>query len=67
MVLDGHSLTLEKLSLLGTGESKIELNDKSWKKLKEARSVVNRLAKQDSPVYGINTGVGIFSNVKLSE
>eukprot|EP00347_Sterkiella_histriomuscorum_P014532 403360518 len=66
--LNGHDLTLEKLSLLGRGQSKIQLDDKTWKKLRATRDVVERLAKEpnEKPYYGINSGVGIFSNKKLT-
>jgi histidine ammonia-lyase len=34
-------------------------------KLKQAREVVDELSSKDEPVYGINTGFGRFSNVKI--
>ena len=33
--------------------------------LKKTRDIVLQLTKQDEPVYGINTGFGRFSNVKI--
>ena len=33
----------------------------------EARKIVERLAKSDEQYFGINTGVGIFANKKLSD
>ena len=63
--LDGHSLTLEMLSQLSTGTTKIDIAGTSWNQIVEARKVVNRLATSDTSYFGINTGVGIFSNIKL--
>lgn len=33
----------------------------------EARKIVNRVAASDELYFGINTGVGIFANVKLQK
>ncbi len=66
IVLDGHSLTLEKLSLLSTGNTQVEIAQESWAQIHEARKVVNRLLEENSESYfGINTGVGLFTNVKI--
>ncbi len=37
----------------------------SWTKLEETREIVERLSTGEAPVYGINTGFGRFSNVKI--
>ncbi|CDW90715.1 histidine ammonia-lyase [Stylonychia lemnae] len=68
IALNGHDLTIEKLSLLGRGSSKVHLEDQTWEKLRASRQVVERLAneKTDKPYYGINSGVGLFSNQKLT-
>lgn len=65
MILDGQTLNLEKLSLLGSGRGNIKLADESWSKLQETRNIVDALSSKDEPVYGINTGFGRFSNVKI--
>jgi histidine ammonia-lyase len=63
--LDGESLNLENLSKLGSGNANIKIADGSWAKLQETRKVVDDLSAKDDPVYGINTGFGRFSNVKI--
>ena len=63
--MDGHSLNLENLSKLGSGNANIKIADESWAKLQETRKVVDDLSAKDDPVYGINTGFGRFSNVKI--
>ena len=65
ITLDGNSLTLEDLAILGSGKSKVVLTDDTWSKLAKTREVVERLANNDEPVYGINTGFGRFSSVKI--
>ena len=57
-------MTLEKLSQLSNGSTQVEIAPESWKQIHEARKVVNRLLEENSEQYfGINTGVGLFSNV----
>lgn len=65
VTLDGNSLNIENLSKLGSGNANISLSDESWVKLERARKVVDDLSSKDEPVYGINTGFGRFSNVKI--
>ncbi|TNV80197.1 hypothetical protein FGO68_gene4681 [Halteria grandinella] len=65
ITLDGHSLTLEQLSQLATGRTKINIAEQSWYQITEARKVVDRLCNSDTPYFGVNTGVGIFANKKL--
>ena len=65
VILDGNSLVLEDLVSLSRGQTKIEIAANSWSKLKQTREIVEKLAKQDEPVYGITTGFGRFSNVKI--
>jgi histidine ammonia-lyase len=43
------------------------LAEESWNRIKEARAVVNRLTDSEDPYFGVNTGVGIFSNRKLDK
>ena len=44
------------------------IEEETWKQLKQSRAVVEKLLneKTDSPYYGINSGVGLFSKQKLS-
>lgn len=51
--------------MLGSGHANIKIADESWAKLQETRKVVDELSAKDDPVYGINTGFGRFSNVKI--
>ena len=69
MYLDGHELTLDNLTLLGKGETKIQLNETAWDQLRRTRAVVDRIVNSlevDKGLYfGINTGVGAFSNKRI--
>ena len=58
-------MNLEQLSLLGSGTGNIAISDQSWEKLQQTRDIVEALSKKEEPVYGINTGFGRFSSVKI--
>ncbi|KAG9389896.1 Aromatic amino acid lyase [Carpediemonas membranifera] len=63
--LDGYSLTPEDLYSLRTGDIKISITDEAMARVKEARGVVDRIVENDEVVYGITTGFGLFSNVRI--
>ena len=44
VTLDGQSLNLENLSLLGSGKGHIEVAEQSWAKLAEARKIVDAIS-----------------------
>jgi histidine ammonia-lyase len=64
VVLDGNSLTMEQLSNLSTGGTRVEIAGEIWNQIREARNVVTRLLEANTEQYfGINTGVGLYSSV----
>lgn len=68
LILDGNSLNLAKVWNWAHGEGgSIRLADKSKKKIREARSYVMKLAAGKSAVYGVNTGFGLLSDVKIEK
>jgi len=64
--LDGNSLSLEKLSCLGSGKHQIKLNENSILKINSSRKIVEETLKENKPVYGFNTGFGQFSNICIN-
>lgn len=67
MLLDGHSLTLEKFKSIVEGKEKVSLCPKAKEKILKSRAVVEKAAKQDEKVYSINTGFGVLSKVKIDK
>jgi len=65
--LDGNSLTLEKLSLLGSGKHAIKLCENSIPKIISSRKVVDSIIEENKPVYGFNTGFGQFSHICIPQ
>lgn len=66
LVLDGASLNLKKVWAWAHSEGgKLRLSDKTRKRIKESHAYVTRLAAGKNAVYGVNTGFGLLSDVKI--
>jgi len=61
--VDGSSLDLDTIMILGAGEVKITIHKSTMEALRKTRSVVDGILKTGSVRYGINTGFGILSKV----
>jgi len=64
--LDGHRLTPDILYNLGAASSTIRLSKDALENVKKAREVIADVVDNDKTVYGITTGFGYFSTVKIS-
>lgn len=65
--LTGSSLTLEQMEgILYKGEQ-VALNATALERVQKSREAVDRIVENDKTVYGINTGFGKFSDVKIDE
>ncbi|WP_438312388.1 histidine ammonia-lyase [Sporosarcina sp. FA9] len=65
--LTGSSLTLEQMNDILYKGSKVMLDPKALERVNKSREAVERIVREDRTVYGINTGFGLFSNVKIDE
>ena len=66
ILLDGTSLTLEQLLAIADRGEPVALADAARERVRASRAVVDRRARGDEPVYGINTGFGSFAEVKIA-
>lgn len=64
--IDGHSLSLEEIQLVSSGREEVILSQESTLKINQSREWVERIIQHGTPVYGINTGFGIFADKKIS-
>ena len=64
--IDGHSLNLEQIQRVVSDREKVSLSKESIKKIKESREWVEKITRDGKPIYGINTGFGIFAEKKIS-
>ncbi|XMB68119.1 histidine ammonia-lyase [Mycoplasmatota bacterium zrk1] len=64
IILDGHSLTIEKCKKILTGE-KVKISEQAIEKVNTSRKAVEKIVDEDRVVYGITTGFGLFCNVLI--
>jgi histidine ammonia-lyase len=64
--LDGNSLTIPAVYDVALRSSRIGLTAKAVRSVKASRQLVDKWVRQDETVYGVTTGFGEFSNVRIS-
>jgi len=67
IVLDGSGLTIEKLVRIARHSEKVELHPDALARIKACRAMLEDKIKAGETMYGINTGIGEFSEVRLSD
>ncbi|GAB5465147.1 MAG: histidine ammonia-lyase [Candidatus Kapaibacteriales bacterium] len=65
MELTGYNLTIDLLNKLTHGNENISLPKESWNKISACRSMLQEKIDSGQIMYGINTGIGEFSEVTL--
>ena len=67
VTIDGSSLTLQELVSVARKDAIVHLDHKALLKTTRGRAALEKLLRQDKTVYGVNTGFGALSNVRVSE
>lgn len=65
--LNGQNLSIKQLASILYGNEKVEIAQDAIAHVEKSRQAVERIVQQDKTVYGINTGFGKFSDVKIAE
>jgi histidine ammonia-lyase len=66
-IITGYGLTVEDVVNVARNNQKVKLQDDAIEKIKVCRKMVETKLANDETMYGINTGIGEFSEVKLNE
>ncbi len=66
MKLTGHNLNVDDVWKISLGETKVELDEAARAKVRESRDYIEKQIDKGEIIYGVNTGFGAFSNVKIS-
>jgi histidine ammonia-lyase len=66
LIIDGESLTLEKIEFFLKENPKIILSSKSKKRIQHSRALVEKWVEKNEIIYGVTTGFGEFANVNIS-
>ncbi|MPM07754.1 Histidine ammonia-lyase [bioreactor metagenome] len=67
IILDGQGLTIEKLVQVARHGEKVELHPDAVKRINACRAMVEKKIEAGEIMYGINTGIGEFSEMVLNE
>jgi histidine ammonia-lyase len=67
VVLDGHSLTIERLVAVARNGAKVSLHPDAEARILKCRAMLERKVKAHEIMYGVNTGIGEFSEVVLND
>lgn len=67
IVLNGSGLTLEKLVQIARYGEKVELHPDALEKIKKCRLMLKKKIEAHEIMYGVNTGIGEFSEIVLSD
>ncbi len=67
IVLDGTSLTIEKLAAIARGGERVELDPGALTRIAANRAMLEEKIAAHEIMYGINTGIGEFSEVVLTD
>ncbi len=67
VILNGSDLTIEKLIRIARFNEKVELEDKALERIKICRAMLEEKIQSHEIMYGVNTGIGEFSEVVLTD
>ena len=67
ITLDGSGLTIEKLVRIARSGEKVELAHAALARIKACRSMLEEKIQAHEVMYGVNTGIGEFSEVVLDD
>ncbi len=66
IIIDGESLDLQKVIDVARKREKVKISKDALKKIKKSRSYVDLFISENKKLYGITTGFGKFSDIKIS-
>jgi len=67
IVLNGKDLTIERLVAIARNNEKVEIAKESFDKINACRAMLEKKIQAHEIMYGINTGIGEFSEIVLDD
>ena len=65
MELNGQALTLEQIAAVAAGEEHVAISPAARQRIIASRKVIEQIVARDTVVYGVNTGFGKLSDVRV--
>jgi len=66
LLIDGTSLSLTQLEQAADGDNDVKLSDNSRARMQKSRQLVEDLIQAGKTIYGVNTGFGKLSDVRIA-
>lgn len=67
VILDGIHLSIEEVGQVAREDEPVQLSQEASRMVDCSHQLLNQAASGSKPVYGVNTGFGIFSEKKISK
>lgn len=67
VIINGSSLTVENVYNVACLGEKVELHNEAAERIKQCRSFIEKKIEQHEIMYGVNTGIGEFSEIVLND
>ncbi|PKP15264.1 MAG: phenylalanine ammonia-lyase, partial [Bacteroidetes bacterium HGW-Bacteroidetes-22] len=67
IIINGSGLTIEKVVAIARHHEKVELHPEAVQRIKICRDMLERKIEAHEIMYGVNTGIGEFSEVVLND
>jgi histidine ammonia-lyase len=64
--ITGSDLTIQDIANIARRKIKIKIDDDAQERIASSYEIMLSQAKKEDPIYGINTGFGVFSNKRIS-
>src|SRR5499433_2104047 len=65
MELRGQALTLEQIAAVAIGDERVAIAPSARPRIDASRRVIEQIVARDAVVYGVNTGFGKLSDVRV--
>ncbi len=66
VIIDGKSLTIEMVVSVARDGEKVEIHPDAVKRIEKCRAMLEKKVEKGEIMYGVNTGIGEFSEVVLN-
>ena len=67
VVLTGNDLTIEQVVAVARNNEKVEIHPDALERIRTCRGMLERKIEAGEIMYGVNTGIGEFSEIVLDD
>ncbi len=67
MELNGQALTLEQIAAVAIGDEHVAISPSARPRIAASRKVIEQIVARDAVIYGVNTGFGKLSDVRVPQ